>query len=174
MPPNETSLAEKHLGIIAARVLHYWWLLPPRVRAYFDAEDMISEVVLQVVKSSGKFDPLRSRETTFVWWVANNHCLTLLHKLSSIRYQIEEVLEEGELSFAHPASGLRLQEALAGVERILQELAYSSDSDLGEYLDRLFSGKPGHWPQSLRNELLKRALRHGVSYEDFRLVLAAV
>ena len=171
---QQEVLADKHLGIIAQRALHYWHLFPPGVKAYFDAEDLISEVVLQVVKSSRRFNPERAQASTFVWWVADNHCKTLLSRYSTMKHTSMVPLEEELRQFADPIPPASLLRAMDGVESLLAD-AGNSPSGIMEYLEALFTGiRKRNWPEEIREEFLSLARKHHVNYDDFRLVLSRI
>lgn len=73
------------LGIVAERAHHHWKFLPASTRAYYDVDDLISDCVLQVLTSAHKYNPDRARPTTFIWWVANNCCLTIRAKTQTVK-----------------------------------------------------------------------------------------
>ena len=52
-PLSAGEMAQKHLGIITQRCLHYWWLLPPTARFSYDVDDMIAPIALARARSFG-------------------------------------------------------------------------------------------------------------------------
>lgn len=169
---TQQLLIEDHLGIIASFSLYYWRLLPPQVQAYFDGDDMISEVVLQVLSKVNKFDPARSRPSTFVWRVTENHCRTILARYRRPQYAPDPLPLESESPktyTAPPDRSIRVLEALSNVERVFVDAQYLDD--VGDGLDALFRRKPCYWTTDMKKEFRKLVQKHNVHYDDFRLVL---
>lgn len=188
VPEEGTSddIVTSNLGIIAGRAIKYWPLLPMSVKAYYDVEDMISDCALQVVRASKHFDPTRSKTSTFVWWVANNQCLSTVARYRTAKFSAE-VLPIDEFLFSHfsrPDSNITLKESLSNVERLL-EAAVDSTSDLADFLEVLFSGTEvvayqkrdfwkAQWPEEVLKEFRELMARYHVSYEDLQTVLAGI
>lgn len=72
------DLVLKNLGIIAGRAIHWWKFLPEEVRATYDVDDLISDCVLQCIRAAKKYKKKRAMTTTFVWWVSDNRCKSIL------------------------------------------------------------------------------------------------
>jgi len=167
-------LIEEHLGIVAGRALRYWQLLPDNVKAYYDPDDMVMDVVTHIVRyAARKYDPQRKYcPSTFVWWVADNQCKTLLTKYSSRKYQTVELPDEEEMPqfFSNAETLVRLREAMVRVERVLKGAV---GTPLALYLDNLLYGHPlWKWPPPICMQFLDLSHRCRVGYEDFRLILA--
>jgi DNA-directed RNA polymerase specialized sigma24 family protein len=180
---EERSLAEKHLGIIAQRVFVYWKLLPESVRSYYDADDMIGDVVLQVWRVSPRYDPKRAKESTWIWHVANNQCRSILARYRLQKYAtiqaadlMTAVTEKASSAHAshsaingNPATveGVRLREAYDAVERVIQ----SGSAALRDFLQQVFHQKLRRKPpHEILNELREVSRRCRASLSDFEIV----
>jgi DNA-directed RNA polymerase specialized sigma24 family protein len=173
-PSEERSLAEKHLGLIAQRVLHYWWMLPARVRAWYDADDMVAEVVLHVFRVSSRHDSARAKESTWVWWVATNKCKSILSHHQTLQYAAcveEELTEETAENFSsfEDVDRQRLFAACNAVERTIE----AGPVGVRELLDRILNKHDAadlapyaHVVAALR----KAAADAGATLADFELV----
>lgn len=183
-----TSLAEKHLGVIYARCLHYYRHLPVYVRNFYDVDDFAEEVILHVHRRSGRYDPTRAKEVTWVYWVADNYCKTRLsHLTRKRRFNEPTEITPGVSRRLSAESHLERREARDGVEKVI---ARSSEAAL-ELLSQILNGlapkglvrrcglKDGRWAFSGLTEEEESAIRDlqrsaqicGVSFSDIMLTL---
>ena len=160
--PTPDDLLLKNLGIIAQRSLYYWRMLPADVRAYYDAEDMISEAVVQVVTALRRYRKNRSCPTTFIWYVASNECKEILQRYSA---QKRTALSTTSFStgFDLPApSKARLLEAKDSVQALI---AHGSD-DARQFLEEVFC----HGRRRVPSQEVIEELRKSVTRTDLVLV----
>jgi hypothetical protein len=169
---TSNDLVQNNLGIIAGRALHYWQKLPASVKVYYDAEDMINDVVAHVVRVSSRYRASAGRSSTWCWRVSENYCKDLLYKRFLAKKQgayLTIAFENDQSSYLpDPKSFLELQEARVGVERIFE---FGSDQ-LKEILEGLFTGTACvHFLQDgVVQEFRRLAKAHHVHINDFRLV----
>jgi DNA-directed RNA polymerase specialized sigma24 family protein len=165
-PDNNNQIkVQDHIGIVYKLALKYWPHLPANAKVAFGVEDMINDVVLQLLRVLPKYSPERGRQSTFVWTVAQQHCIYLIsyyncRSRNTILAPIEEVkyLSEPErLSYA----------SREAVERVIE---YCSD-DLRRALELLFTGRLGGLSEPLKEELREIAKKHKVYCSDFLFAL---
>lgn len=75
---QNVDLVTRHLGIIASRVIYWYRILPNSAKLSYDVEDMISDVVLHVIKRAHLHNIARGKESTFVWHTADNRCKSII------------------------------------------------------------------------------------------------
>lgn len=180
----------RHLGIITQRVIHWHRCLPQSVRSHYDIEDMVADVVMHVIAQSSKHDATRGKESTFVWWTADNKCKCILkfwqkQMRAGAPVEVEEngiVYKRGSCAtveltdvvarkLACAGDGTEFVRALNAVERVI---AHSSDSVL-DVIEILLSGTLGRreLPIELIDEVRSATAKHGATMNDFLLVLQA-
>ncbi len=159
------------------------------MRSYYDADDMISDVVMHVLAQSPKHDATRGKESTFVWWTADNKCKCILKFYQKqIRagapVQVEDeygnVFTRGscvtvELSptmtrtLTCEDEGPEFVRALNAIERVIE---FSSDA-VCDLLEKLLTGTLTRREIStdLIGELRTTATQHGATLDDFMRVL---
>ncbi len=183
-------MATRHLGIITQRVLHWHKYLPQSARNHYDVEDMVSDVVLHVLAQSPRHDAARGRESTFVWWTADNKCKCILkfwqkHMRAGTPVEVEEdgvVYRRGScvtvsltdvVARTLPCAdeGPETAHALSAVETVIE---MSSDAVL-DVLELLLSGALGKRavPEEVVSELRETTVKFGVTMDDFVRVIAA-
>lgn len=183
-------MAVRHLGIITQRVVKWHKFLPQSTRNHYDIEDMVSDVVMHVLAHSPKHTVARGRESTFVWWVADNKCKSILklwqkQMRAGAPVRVEEdgvVYMRGscmtvELSDVMARKliciddGPEFVRALNAVELVIE---YSSDAVL-ELLECLLSGtlNKRDVPVELIHELRATTTKHGATLDDFMHVMYA-
>ena len=164
------SDATDHFGIIAKLSFRYWKLLPPHVRSFFDVEDMISEVTLQVVIASQKYSPRRGRPSTFVHNVAENHCHTIVGKHKLKKRLATEVIPLELLGprLVSPSEALLWRESRMAVEKILADASFNLRNALEAFLS-VRQIKRIHRCDIEELKLLVR--KHGVTYQNLHFVL---
>ena len=184
------KMAVRHIGIITTRVLHWHRCLPPSVRSHYDVEDMVADVAMHVLAQSPKHDASRGRESTFVWWTADNKCKCILkHWQKQMRAGAPVEVEEDGVVYRRGSCftvGLTdvvartlpcddqspdFVRALDAVERVIE---YASDAAC-DVLESLLSGTLGQRgvaPETV-DELRTVAARHGATMNDFLRVLHA-
>lgn len=193
---SKNALAVRHLGIITARVLHWWRFLPPSTQRYYDVEDMVGDVILHVIRVRNRYDPDTAMESTFVHHIADNKCLSILshyrtRKLSACEtISIDDPLPNTSNNRASthslltritaPAGAIspHYQEALEAVERTIQS-ASDAVCDLLEIIleGRVLRTTPNALKICLEREHtivadLKRTMQHcGATVADLELVL---
>lgn len=166
---NNHEVVTENLGIIARRALFYWKNLPASVRAYYDAEDMISDVTVRVVKVASGFLSSKAKSSTWVWYIADNECKAICYrfgrqKRSAVTVSLDEVLTEKTPS---PEDQYRKLEAKVAVERVIE---YASD-DLRDYISDFFSRSLRRKPRpEVAAELRHLSRRHNACFRDFQLV----
>ena len=183
------KLAIRHTGIITQRALHWHRCLPQSVRNHYDVEDMVSDVIMHVLAQSPKHDASRGRESTFVWWTADNKCKCILkfwQKQMRAGAPVE-VVEDGVAYTRGSCSTVELSDlvarrlpcvdespdylrALDAVERVIE---YASDAALDVLEDLLSGGLRRAVPDDLVRELRTLAAHHNASMDDFLRVLHA-
>ena len=131
---TDADIAVRNLGIISQRALWWYRYLPQSVRNFYDAEDMIAEVVLHVVSNASKYLP-KCKESTWVWWVAERRCLSILSHYNRKKINVFTV-ELDDKTLPSTASIERRRMALDAVERVLE---YSSDRVLN-LIEQLLDG----------------------------------
>ncbi len=183
-------MAIRHLGIITTRVVKWHKFLPPSVRSHYDVDDMISDVVMHVLAQSPKHNAVRGKESTFVWWTADNKCKCILKFYQKqIRagapVQVEDeygnVFMRGscmtvELSDVMSRTlpcvdqGPEFVRALNAVERVIE---YSSDA-VCDLLEKLLTGTltRREIDTDLISELRIVVTQHGATMDDFLRVLS--
>ena len=72
------EITMRNLGIAAERALHYWQRLPVSVKNFYEADDMIDDVVLHIYRKANHYDADKGRASTFVYRVATRRCLDIL------------------------------------------------------------------------------------------------
>lgn len=161
---------ESYLGIIAQRVLKWWKFLPAEVKATYSIDDMIGDVVIQVIKSARKkFDPKRAKASTFVWWVANNECLTILSRYKTKKRGIGmnvPMIDEVSRKLSSPDGALRLLQAKTNIE----EMIYIASPSSQDFIDAALNGRRCKPSMAVRQELQEIAKAKGVTFSDFLLV----
>ena len=100
---KKADLAMRHLGVIASRALYHWRRLPPSVRAGYDPEDMIGDVVLKVIRVSARYNAQRAKEVTWVWWVADNECRSILARYACKKRGADKIVQLPENEYCNPA-----------------------------------------------------------------------
>jgi len=164
--PND--IASRNLGIIAQRCLHHWRTLPPSVRDGYDPEDMIGDVVLHVVTVSSQYDPRRSSQVTWVWWIANNKCLAIVTKYRAKKRGADLMVplpEDFDLRDATDA--LHGLESRNVVEQTIRSASESARDLLGSILSR--SNRKIVRERDVR-DLRSAAQQNGAGLDDFLLV----
>ncbi len=166
------SMAEENFGIITKVAYHYWHSLPPYITSHVDLEDLVEDIVLQVIRVSAKYDKKRGLPSTFVWSIAKTQCLLLLQKYTSkMRNAVTVGIEDCGWTFGVDDSFIRYEEAKYGVEKIIK---LSSD-DLRRALSCMIEEhRICGFTRAVRRELVVLSKRHGVSMEDYRIVLGGV
>ncbi len=184
------TMAERHLGTIAARALYWHRFLPQSVRNHYDAEDMIADAVLHVIERSSEvpprmirvvrvrggektvtgiyrrlscaYDPERAREVTWVYHVANNFCRGVLGHYGVKRLSACETVPIEDREFEIPPD--RSSESVDAVERVIE---YASDR-ARDLLDEIFSGRDPKAPDPEAVEDLRWAAREcSATLDDF-------
>lgn len=183
-------MAIRHLGIITQRVVNWHKCLPQSARNHYDIDDMISDVVMHVLAQSPKHDASRGRESTFVWWTADNKCKCILkfwQKQMRAGAPVEMEDEYGAVykrgscetvgltdvvarTLSCADEGPEYIRALDAVERVIE---YSSDAAL-DVVEAILAGTLGrrNVPDGLVAEVRATAARHGASMDDFLRVLS--
>lgn len=131
----QSNLITRNLGIVSQRVLHWWKMLPPNVQSGYDVEDMIADVALHIHKQRKKYDRTRVKESTWVWWVAERECLTILAHYQRKKLSAETVELSNAKHLSIP-SFERRKIAFDAVERVIE---FGSDRVV-EFVDRLLNG----------------------------------
>ena len=168
-PTDPGIHVEDHLGIVCKLALRYWPRLPDRVKVIFDLEDMISEVTAQVIKVSGKYNPEKSKPSTFVWLVAQRCCWGIVdHHICQRRYAEFSPLEDVNYCF-NLAAPQTAKEDFASRDAVERVIEHGSDN-VRRTLELLFSGQLGGVDEATKREIRKEARRHGASFQDFLLV----
>lgn len=157
-----------HLGICAKVCKKYYFILPADVRSYYDLDDMISDVVLHVFKKSALYDASKSKESTWVWHVADNKCKSILGHHTTKQYTAMKTVElTPEMSKRLHVSPRREEEAKNAVERLIQ---YGSD-EVRDFLDKIFNSKCHAIRSVPVYELTSLATLYAVSLPDLLIVL---
>ena len=165
----ESNLVNRHLGIIAKHCGRFWRLLPAETRAFYDVEDMISDVVIHVLRRSQQYDASIAKESTWVWHIAENRCKSIVGHYQTKQYTACKTVElTTEVKDSIHYSTRRESEAKSAVERMIQ---YGSD-EVRDFLDRLFNSKritiiPVYELQTL-------AKQYSVTLTDLMIVLRRV
>jgi len=167
MTSQQSDITTRSLGIIAQRVLCHWRALPPSVRAVYDPEDMISEVTLHVFTVASKYKPGLAKATTWVWWVADNRCKTILahYKTKKVGADILVPMPE-KFMVVGPERERHLVESRNAVERTIQHVSESARNLLGDLLGDGLQDKPN---KKVVNELRKAARKQHATLDDFML-----
>lgn len=167
------SIAENHLGIIVGRVSYWWKYLPQRTRAFYDRDDMISEVVAHVYARRGKYSSSRAGESTFVFRVSENKCRSILSHYASQQYTARGTIDltpEVARHVSRPADEAEREEALNALERVIE---YGSDAAL-DLLEAFLTESVGQTERITEKAVqdLKHAVRAcSASRRDFELAL---
>jgi len=180
MSRRKLTLAEKHLGIITERAVHYHRFLPPREQAVYDVDDMIQDVLLYTLQRARTYDPERGAESTWVYQTAAGRCITELARRTALQRGVSVTGEmTPEIEKRAGTSPWRDVEAQDAVEHVIR---YCSDA-ARDLLSRIFSGRArglldsgGDFNASIEAavEDLKRAAReHGARLSDFERVYRA-
>jgi DNA-directed RNA polymerase specialized sigma24 family protein len=142
------------------------------VKASYDIEDMIGDVVLRIWRQRLKYNPKRARESTWVTMTARGECLNILYKSQRLKYQACTTVElTADLERTVPGNSTqRTAIAKDAVERVIE---FSSDAVLN-FLQQLFSGTVTQVPTYVVEELKSTCKRCGASLEDFQLVYRLV
>jgi DNA-directed RNA polymerase specialized sigma24 family protein len=166
--------------ILIKLALRYWKQLPPHVKCSYDLEDMLSDMVLYVIKRSEKYSSGRGAPSTFTWTVAENYCRTLLKRetwqkrategMSYIDAPLLDGLSPRLLS--EESYQCKLNASRKAVEMMIR---FASD-ELREALSDLLTAKRSRYGQYMQQEMLaqevrKLAKRHNISADDFRTVM---
>jgi DNA-directed RNA polymerase specialized sigma24 family protein len=165
--------------------------LPQSVRNHYDVEDMVSDVIMHVLAQSPKHDSTRGKESTFVWWTADNKCKAILRfwqkqmragALVEIEDEYGAVYKRGSCetvaltdlvarTLPHVDTSPDYLRALDAVERVIE---YASDAVL-DVLEELLSGRLRRTvSDDLIAELQTLTARHNASMVDFMRVLQVV
>ena len=144
-------------------------------------EDMVSEVALHVCAQADKYTACKAKESTWVYYVADNYCREIRQRYHRAMRNAEVVALEAELSIEVQRqlsceSFLRKRQAFDGVERLIEA---SSDA-VRDLIEVLLSGRARYrkdLPPKARNaigELRLRARQQHVTFDDFLLVYRSV
>lgn len=183
---EKTVLADKHLGIIVSKCIHFYRAVPPWAQHYYDLEDMIGEVVVHIVKNSGQYDSNIAKEVTFVGNVAENQCKSILSRFYTAR-ETGGLTEEGNPKIEQKAltpllelhipddpdvpvyNEIQFQISVDAVEAVIE---FGSDALL-DLIERIFSRTiPQNWKADpkLVDEFRTLARKHHASVDDFLFV----
>lgn len=168
--PDTTSIAERHLRLIAYFAIRNWRRLPACVKSYYDADDMIADVVLHVVRVSSRYDPSVARETTWVGNVAQNRSRYLVDRYSAKMRVADVVALDFINDLEEPFARRHLQDSRDAVERVIQ---YGSDG-VRSLLAALLAGDV-ETAKRLKTDVTVRDLRRvaascSASFADFAMV----
>ena len=173
------------------RCVHWHRCLPQSVRNHYDVEDMVSDVIMHVLAQSPKHDAARGKESTFVWWTADNKCKAILkfwqkQMRAGVPVEVEDeygaVYKRGSCetialtdlvsrTLPHVDTSPEYMRALDAVERVIE---YASDAALDVLEDLLSGGLRYAVPADLVAELRTLAASHGATMDDFTRVLQVV
>jgi len=177
--------AVRHLGIIVQRVNFWYRSLPGAARNSYDFEDMVSEVTLHVCTKAHKYSAEKAKESTWVFYVADNCCREILSRYNTRSRHAVEEREFADLtakdirkhlSVESFESFLRERMAFNVVERVIEQ----SSDQLRELLAILLQGDVHRKKDLPRNisglveELRMRARQQHASFDDFLLVYRSV
>ncbi len=183
------KMATRHLGIITQRVLHWHKYLPQSTRNHYDVEDMVSDVVMHVIAQSPRHDATRGKESTFVWWTADNKCKCILkfwqkHMRAGTPVEVEDngvMYTRGSCTTVSLTDivartlpcvdeGPEVSHAMIAVECVIE---VSSDAVL-DVLELLLSGTLGkrRVPEEVISEIRDTSNKFGVTMDDFMRVIA--
>ncbi len=162
---------QPYIGLIAMIALRHWRRLPAHVAAVVSVDDMVDEVLLHLVTASRKYNPKRGASpVTFVHWVAENQCRTLVkHHLCARRFSPQTV-PWTDMATA-PDRCLRYLEARATVERMLADASVGLRRALQAFLR---TRRYRDWEPSILEEVQALVAKHHVSYGDLWLILNSV
>lgn len=177
---QKSHLAQKHLGIIAQRSIYWHRNLPSHVKNSYDVEDMISDVVIHVIKRAHRHNITRGKESTFVWHTADNYCMSILTHYKTKQYTACGTVElTPELMRSKAISHLASDEdrfchALNAVERVIE---FASDQLLN-LIEQIFTGtidlqnfrSSSTHTNDLFEELKKIAKSQSATIDDFLYV----
>jgi len=185
MKPNLKE-ASDYIGIITKLSLRYWRKLPPHVQSFFDAEDMVSEVVLSVLVASQRYDPARAAPSTFVHCVAENHCRTLVSKHELKKRFSSEIVSFDDLqrwsrptnqvrkdihNWSRPDRGIQCAESRMAMERLIADASENLRRALWSFFTSRQLSK-FHGPELSEFRML--VAKHRISAGDLRLVFSII
>jgi hypothetical protein len=183
MPSQRSKdLAIRHMGIIAQRCRYWWVRMPPRVRVWYELDDMIGDVVLHVFSVSHKYDPSVAKDSTFVYHVADNYCLKLLgwHQRQQ-RGWIQTVMESGEIGYSSVETSMpegvqeRCHDTVNPSKWEISETRHAIESVIAnastaalDLIDQYLTGTLPRRLPSTAVEQLREAVQGKASAADFR------
>ena len=118
-------------------------------------DDLFSEAYLACMEAEKKYNPLKGKESSFIWKVANNRLKTLINKEITRSGKNEEIKENSAVSYITPEMELiakeRWEELLNGLSPKAQNICYMVLNESELYL-------PSDKPKFCRG-IIKRALK---------------
>jgi hypothetical protein len=188
MPPYHTQkklpaaekipLAVKHLGIITERCSYWWKKLPPYIKFHYDLEDMIGEAVVQICRNSRVYNSEITKESTWIWHVANNfgagkvsHFYVKRYAGRNTRLSLIIPAEENEYSS-------RLKEAILTLEGIIKTsseaicelISALLEDSFRTHVNKVNSKRYLEQDYDLVTQLREKFRRAGLTLDDFRLI----
>ena len=165
--------------MISQRVIFWWRFLPPRTRCWYEAEDMIGDVVLHVVRMTDRYDPSLAKEVTWVHHVADNKCRAILTRHKAQSRAACETVELTPL-LARKVGADDVTEKRQSLDAVYRVIERSSEA-VCDLIDMLFSDvRPSRdeardrWLEEDREvveELRQTVWECGATMDDFAAVL---
>jgi hypothetical protein len=171
--PAPCNLAVQHLGIITTHVHRWYRFIPLNVRAFYEPEDMVADVVLHVHSQMLQYKFEKAKGTTWVYQVAHNCCRDIVQRYQrQMRNAATVEIDEPAARNLSQESFLRQREAFSAVERVIER---SSDA-AKDLIECLLSGDfqrkcdiPKYACKAIA-ELQETARSQNATADDFLLV----
>jgi hypothetical protein len=169
---EEDDISARHLGIISGRCLYWWRKLPARARAWYDAEDMISEVRAHVWRKQTMYDAAKARESTWIHHVADNCCLSILLHMKTMKYAACETVDletmtPRQIGKCAEALATQSDEELAESANVVERVLMIGSDGVLDLLQLIFEGRAREASRESFDDLVKTARRCGASADDF-------
>lgn len=168
MTSSDQEIATRHLGIIASCCITHWKRFPLDVKTFYDLEDMISDVVLHVVKVAEKYDARKAKESTWVHHVSSNYCKTLVSMRKVKRFsacQTVELTPAQELSL----KALSMEEVDRAIDAVEAFISIASDGAL-DLLEQVLEGRLFEIPYRSIEDFRAASARSRLTLRDLELV----
>lgn len=174
------EITMRNLGIIAERALHYWQRLPASVKIFYEADDMISDVVLHVYRKARLYDADRAKPSTFVYNVASRRCQDILahywapKRGAAVTVPLEEswAAEAAEKALIADYVAANRNDELNSRD-VIEHIIQRSPDFVRRFLAELFSpgGVQKLPPQETLDALRKVIRQESATRQDFDTVL---
>jgi len=163
--------SQPHGGIIVKVATKYWKRLPPGVRAVYDIDDMVQDVVVRVIQAAPKFDTKRGLAgSTFVQCVAQNECATIVNRFNTQKRapQVVVALDEARAVSARDFY-LEFSQRKEPVEHVVRNASVGLRRALSVMIER---HEFRILPDTMLAELRDLVKRYGATHDDLREVFA--